>query len=402
MLRIRKKKVGVGGAVITPYATSLVNKVLSSSRLSYGPYLKKFENKFAELCHRRFAVSANSGTSALQVAVHALKEIYGWKNGDEVIVPAITFIATSNVVIQNRLTPIFVDVDPLTYQIDTSLIESKITKKTRAIMPVHLFGLSAEMDKVMAIAHKYRLKVIEDSCETVGVRYRGRPVGSMGDIACFSTYMAHLVTTGVGGLALTNDQKIAVVMRSLINHGRDSIYIACDDDTDLEGKPRFEMAERRFSFVAVGYSYRLTEMEGALGVAELTLLKRNIATRQKYAAYLRKNLEPYGDFFQLPFVPAHAEHAFMMFPILIKDSRISRNDLIAWLENHNVETRYLMPLINQPVYKKLFGEMESRYPVACYINKKGFYIGCHPGLTKADLDYVILVFGEFFKHALKR
>ncbi|MFY9462607.1 MAG: DegT/DnrJ/EryC1/StrS family aminotransferase [Candidatus Sungiibacteriota bacterium] len=391
------KKIGVGGAIITPYAKMLVNRVLDSGRISYGPMLRQFEEKFARLCERKFAISANSGTSALQVALHALKEKDDWRDGDEVIVPAITFVATSNVVMQNGLKPVFVDVDPRTYHLDPAKIEAAITPHTRAIMPVHLFGMSCDMDPIMAIARKHKLRVVEDSCEAVGVRYKGRPVGVLGDIACFSTYMAHLITTGVGGLALTNDADLAVRMKSLVNHGRDSIYVSMDDDKGLKGKARFEVVSKRFSFTSIGYSYRMTELEGALGIAELKTLKKNIKLRQRYATYLLRGMKQYERFLQLPWRPSDREHAYMMFTMIIKDPRIMRDELVAFLEDWNVETRYMMPVINQPVYVNMFGDLESKYPVAANINHHGFYIGCHPEMDKKHLDYILAVFAAFFK-----
>lgn len=397
MIKRRAKKVGVGGAVIGPYAKRLVNKVLDSGRISYGPFLKKFEFEFAKLCGRKFAISSNSGTSSLQVALGALKDLGGWKDGDEILVPSVTFVATSNVVLQNKLKPVFVDVDEKMYHINPDLIEEKITSRTRAIMPVHLMGVSADMERIMKIAKRHNLRVLEDSCEAVGVKYRGRMVGSLGDIACFSTYMAHLVTTGVGGLSVTDDPKLAIMMRSLVNHGRDSIYVAMDDDRGLRGYERFHMVNSRFSFINVGYSYRVTELEGALGLAELKNLRRNILKRQAKADYLIRALKQFERFLQLPSWPRHAEHAFMLFPILVKDGAgFSRDDLICHLEDYNVETRYLMPLINQPIYKKLFGDLERHYPVARHLNKNGFYIGCHPEMNKSDLEYVADVFRDFF------
>lgn len=396
-LRRYSQKIGVGGAIITPYAKRLVNRALDSGRISYGPMLRRFESEFALLCERRFAISANSGTSAMQVALHALKEKDGWQDGDEVIVPAITFVATSNVVLQNGLKPIFVDVDPKTYHIDPKKIEAAITKRTRAIMPVHLFGMSADMDPILVMAKKYKIRIVEDSCEAVGVRYKGRPVGALGDIACFSTYMAHLITTGVGGLALTNDPDLAVRMKSLVNHGRDSIYVSMDDDKGLKGKARFEVVNKRFNFTSIGYSYRMTELEGALGIAELKYLKKNIRLRQRYAAYLLKGMRRYERFLQLPTRPRDREHAYMMFTMIVKDPRITRDELVAWLEDWNVETRYMMPVINQPIYTKIFGDLESKYPVAAHINHYGFYIGCHPEMNKKSMDYILAVFAAFFK-----
>lgn len=386
----------MGGSAITPYAKRLVNKVLETGRISYGPFLRKFEDRFAELHNRKFAISAISGTSALQVALHAMKDKYGWKEDDEVIVPATTFIASANVVVQNRLRPIFVDVDPVYFHIDPKKIAEKITLRTRAIMPVHLCGLSCDMAPILKIARKHRLKIIEDSCEAVGVRSRGRPVGSRGDVACFSTYMAHLVTTGVGGLMLTNDPDLAVRMRSLVNHGRDSIYTSIDDDKGLRGTARFAVANRRFSFVTIGYSYRMTEFEGALGLAQLRDLSKNIQRRQRNAGYLLQKLEPLSEFLQLPRVPEYAEHAFMFFPIVVRSSRASRDVLVAWLEDHNIETRYLLPLISQPVYRREFRHAAREYPIAAHLDKNAFYIGCHPEMSYDELNYIVAVFYEFF------
>lgn len=390
------RKIGVGTVKISSKAKKYVNIALKNHRLSYGPFLQRFENEFARLHDRKFGISCNSGTSALQIALGALKEAHYWNDGDEIIVPAVTFIATSNVVLQNRMQPIFVDVDSKTCNIDSKKIEAKITKKTRAIMPVHLYGLSAEMEPIMKIARKHNLKVLEDSCESMFVSYKGKPVGSLGDIACFSTYAAHLVVTGVGGLALTNNPDYAVIMKSMMNHGRDSVYLNIDDDDNLKNeKAIFTMADKRFSFVRMGYSFRLTELEGALGVAELEDHEKNISSRQRNAAYLIKNLSQYSNLIQLPSWPAYSEHAFMMFPIIVKDPRITRADLITYLEKNGVETRYLMPLLSQPFKIKLLGNIENEYPVAKWVTSNGFYVGCHQNLTKEDLKYLVKVFEGF-------
>ena len=398
-LKRRRYQIGVGGVRITPLAKRYVNRVLDSGRLTYGPFLRRFETEFARLHKRRFAVSLNSGTSALQVAVHAMKEMYGWKDGDEIIVPALTFIATSNVVIQNNLRPVFVDIDPKTYHLDPAKIEAAVTRRTRAIMPVHVFGVSADMPPILAIARRRKLRVIEDSCEAAFVNHRGEPVGSQGDIACFSTYQAHLVTTGVGGILATNDPAIAVKARSLANHGRDSIYIAMDDDRGKRGKALAEVVDRRFSFVSIGYSYRLTELERALGMAELAHWKEALAKRRANAEYLLKGLAPYSAMLQLPSWPDHSEHAFMMFPIVIRDRRIKKSALTRCLETWNIETRDMLPLLNQPVYRRMFGNIEPKYPGAAWVRKNGFYIGCHPGLSRSDLLYTVAVFKEFFRRA---
>lgn len=389
------RNISLGTLQISDRAKELIMDTLSRNRLSHGPYSAEFEQKFAKLHNRSYAMYTASGTCALQVAVHALKKIHDWQDGDEVLVPAVTFIASSNVILQNNLRPVFVDIDPVTYNIDPQQLEQHITKRTRAIMPVHLFGLPCDMDPILQIAEQYELKIIEDSCETMLVKYKGRPVGSLGHIGCFSTYTAHLLTTGVGGLALTNDPQYAEKMKSLMNHGRDSIYLTIDQDDDLQNERQiFEMADRRFSFVDVGYSYRLTEMEAALGLEGIETLPSDIAIRQKNAAYLTEHLSAYSAL-QLPVVPSDREHAFMMFPIVLREGSMHRDDIILFLEKRGIETRYMMPLLNQPIYKEIFGDIEDKYPVAKYINNNGFYIGCHQNLDQSDLDYVISVFRDF-------
>lgn len=397
---VEKRHISIGTLEIGAYAKKLINRTLNNRRLSYGPLTARFENQFANYHDCKYGMFTVSGTSALQIALHALKSLHGWRDGDEVLVPAVTFIAVSNTVLQNNMRPVFVDVNKKTYNIDPSQIEKHISKRTRAIIAVHSFGLPAEMDAILKIAKKHKLKVIEDGCEAVGAVYKGKKVGSMGDIGCFSTYVAHIITTGVGGLAITNNPDYAVKMKSLMNHGRDSIYLSIDDDDKVSkesSKSAFRLIDRRFSFVDVGYSYRLTEMEAALGLEQMRLIKTIIRKRQQNAAYFNQALSGITSALQLPVVPPNFSHTFLGYPILILDPKIDRSKLILHLERHGIETRYLMPLINQPIYKKLFGNLEPKYPVAKYLNAHGFYIGIHQSLTKADLEYVVRVFKLFFK-----
>ena len=396
-MRKAANQIGVGCVEITARAKKYVNKVLETGRLSYGPFIQRFEKEFAHAHGVRFAVMVNSGTSALEMAVACLKETFVWKDGDEILCPAVTFVASSNVIIANNMIPVFVDVDARTYNIDPKKIEEKITRRTRAIMVVHLFGQPAAMDSIMKIARKYKLRVIEDSCETMFANYKGKPVGSFGDISCFSTYVAHILVTGVGGLALTNKPKYAELLRSLANHGRDNIYISIDDDKGASGSKLKEVISRRFSFIRRGFSYRVTEMEGALGCAQLEEHKPSIAKRKKNGEYFIQHLAQFEEHLQVPGHPAYADHVFMMFPIVIKESSsIEKAELTHFLETHNIETRDMLPLINQPFYTKMYGELESEYPVARWINQKGFYIASHQMLRAEDRAYIVSVFKDFF------
>lgn len=382
-------RVPVGTVSISPRAKRYVRQVLDSGRLAYGPFLRRFEERFAAEHGCRFAVSCNSGTSALHVAVAALQERGRWRPGDEVLVPALTFVATANMPLLQGLKVRFVDVDPRTYNIDPEQAERAVTRRTRLMMPVHLFGQPAEMGPLMALARRRGLKVIEDSCETMFARWRGRPVGSFGDAACFSTYTAHLLVTGVGGLVTTRVPSLATHLRSLVNHGRDSIYMSIDAGRSAQ------LMARRFRFVRLGYSYRLTELEGALGVAQLEERVGLMARRRQNALALLEALCPFEEWLQLPWWPAHAEHAFMMFPIVLAPG-ISKSAVTEFLELRGIETRDMLPMINQPYLRPLYGDLERRFPIAARINRSGFYIGCHHGLGPEDVAHVAAAFKAFF------
>lgn len=382
--------IGVGTFSVTDKMRSYVNEVLDSGRISYGPKSTELEKKFSRMHACDYGVLSNSGTSSLQVALQAMKEIHNWGPEAEVIVPAVTFVATLNIVLHNDLTPVLVDVEPGTYNMDPMALEDALSKNTKAIIPVHLFGQPADVYSIRSIADEYsdrfqtdRIKIIEDSCECVLATHYHQPVGSLGDIGCFSTYVAHILTTGVGGMATTNNPEYAVKMRSLVNHGRDGIYISIDDDDGVSDQKRAMIAERRFKFVSVGHSFRITELEAALGLAQLDDLDEIIEKRNKNAEYLSTCLSS-ETWLQTPTTHEHNTHSFMMYPIVILEE--PKWGLCHYLESNGVETREMLPLTNQPIYYSMFSE--SDYPVAEWINNNGFYVGCHQDLTKGDLNHI--------------
>lgn len=390
------RHIGLGHFAVGDLERQYVNEVLDSGRLSYGRFSRDFEGRFAELHDSAHAVFCNSGTSALEVSLAALKELHGWADDDEVLVPAVTFVATSNIVLMNRMKPVFVDVHPTYYNLDPAKLEERITPRTRAIIPVHLFGMPCDMAPILEIANRHGLKIIEDSCETMFARYAGRPVGSFGDFGCFSTYIAHILVTGVGGLITTQDPDLAVLCRSLIAHGRDSIYLSIDDD-DLQGDENRmrKVIERRFRFDRLGYSYRTTEFEAALGLAQLADWESMLRRRRENARRLTQGLSWWRDRLQLPEIMPNADHAFMVYPIVVREG-VDRAALLDHLELNGIETRYLLPLINQTYYLRLFGDLEPQYPEAALLNRRGFYIGCSQGLEQEDIEYVIEQFARFF------
>lgn len=385
--------VDMGGVTISDEQVLLVNKVLKSGRLTYGPVTQEFERLWAKMHEVKYALFCNSGTSALQVAIHALKEKYKWQDGDEVIIPALTFVATMNIVLHNNLKPVFVDVHDKTFNIDPLKIEAAITKKTRAIVPVHLLGQPADMIAIMKIAKKYKLKVVEDSCETVGATLHGKYVGSFGDIGCFSTYASHLVVTGVGGFCTTNDADLAIRIRGLYNHGRDGIYNSIDDDD----KDSIKMISSRFRFVHSGYSYRCTELEGALGIGHIKRFSKELSKRRDIVKRYTNALQRLFDSGVLikPEVIEGATHSHMLYPIVLR-SKKDRDDMMLHLEKNGVMTRYMMPLLNQPIVRSLFGNMDKKYPVSARLNDQAMLIGCHQELSDEQVTHVIRTIYSFF------
>ena len=393
-------QIGVGGLQLSAYEKQLVNEVLDSNQLTYGDYSRRFEREFAAKHDCKFSLFMNSGTSALHIAIAALKSMHGWADGDEVLVPAVTFVATSNIVLHNNLKPVFVDVEPHTYNIDATKIEEKITSRTRGIIPVHLLGLPCEMDPIEDLAKTYHLSIVEDSCETMFARYKGRSVGSMSDVGCFSTYVAHFLVTGVGGFATTNNPDLARDMRSLMNHGRDSIYISSTDDAGAEGERLEEIIAKRFKFIHVGHSFRCTEMESAIGIGQLAQADQIIKRRAEIAQLLTDGLADLQEWIQTPVCPPDRTHSFMLFGLVTKMDDKKR--LTSYLENLNIETRDLLPLINQPIYKRMYGNLEDLYPVAKWVNNNGFYIGCHSYMKEEEINFIIEAFHEYANEYWKK
>lgn len=376
-----QRRVGVGASVISDLEKQYVNEVLDSGQLSYGPFSKRFESKLASLHGLSHAVLVNSGTSALHIALAALKECHNWDDSTEVIVPSTTFVASVNVVYYNQLVPVLVDVDSHTYNINANLIEEAITARTRCIMVVHLFGQPCNMDPIVTLAAKYKLQILADSCECMFATYNSQPVGKFADITCFSTYIAHILSTGVGGVAATNNQSYACVMRSLANHGRNNIFF-----TEKSEANKQEIIATRFQFVRFGFSFRVTEMEAALGCAQLdeAILNRNLTRRSEVAAKYSSSLSKYENILiQLP----QPQEVYMMYPVVVLTTLFTKQELVTYLENNGVETRDMLPILNQPIYANRFDSF--KYPVSQWLIERGFYVGCNPYMTDKDVTHVL-------------
>lgn len=388
-----QKRITVGTVNIGDQAKGLINQILDSNRISQGKYVAQFENKFARYHGLKNCVAVSTGTEADALALAVVHDLNG-NRGDEVIVPALTFVATANAVIHAGLTPRFVDINPQSYNIEPSLIESAITEKTRAIMPVHLFGRPAAMDEIMAIAKKYDLLVVEDAAEAHGAKYKGKLVGTIGDLGAFSFYIAHIITTGEGGAVITDNDDYAELLRSLRAHGRACKCKKCILNIDSRYCPlRFEYGEdvdARFYFERIGYSCKMNELEAALGIEQVSLLDKIIRQRRKNLSYLTKKLKRYESYFQLFEEVPHEKISPLAYPLVIKkDAPFTRANIIDFLEKRGIETRpmfYSIPT-QQPAYK-FMGHRLGDFPNAEFVGKNGFYIGVHQDLGKEDLDYV--------------
>jgi perosamine synthetase len=364
----------LGTFQVTPAMQKGINQVLRSGWLSPGPKVQKFETKFANLHKNEFGIMVNSGTDALRIALFAMKELYDWKDGDQIICPSVTFVATLNTILQAGLRPFLVDVGMKDFCINPDNILRRMPNnhedrsRIKAILPVHIAGNATKMPILLGMAKDFGWKIIEDSCEAMGNYWIGK-----GDVACFSFYMAHLLTTGVGGMAITNDKNLREVMWSYANHGR--------------------RAEQGFVFDRIGYSSRATEFEAALGLAQLPKLPEIIAKRRSNAHYLYLKLRLLDGIY-VDFVP---DSSCMFFPVVLSQSSriINKWNVMNRLTKAGIENRELLPLINQPCYKGLI-RPDSSFSVADWINRSGFYIGCHEGLTTKRLDQTIEVFRGIF------
>jgi perosamine synthetase len=330
---------------------------------STGANIEQFEKKFAKYCEARYGISCTSGTTALHLALATL----GIGEGDEVIVPTFTMIATANAVTYTGATPVLVDAEPDTWNIDTEKIEEKVTERTRAIIVVHTYGHPADMDKILSIAEKYHLYVVEDAAEAHGAEYKGKKIGSMGDIACFSFYANKIITTGEGGMLTTNDKRLAEVARELRSHAFSK--------------------ERHFWHQYVGYNYRMTNLQAAIGLAQVERFDELVQLRIGHARLYNSMLKGIKGI-TLPPETEDVKNVYWMYSILVEDELgISRDELRKRLAERGVETRtFFIPLHLQPIYFHRYGE---RFPIAEELCRKGMYLPSASSLTEKEITYVV-------------
>ncbi|MBC7250688.1 MAG: lipopolysaccharide biosynthesis protein RfbH [Anaerolineae bacterium] len=378
--------------------------------LTLGRYADEFERKIAEFLGVSEVLLVNSGSSANLVAVTALcsPELDNpLRPGDEVITPAVTFPTTVAPLVQNGLIPVFVDCDLGTYNMNLAAVEAAISPRTRAILVLHNLGNPCDMDVILRLAQAHDLYVIEDTCDALGSRFGGRPVGSFGHLGTLSFYPAHHITTGEGGAVVTNDKKLARIARSIRDWGR-----ACwcnHKTTDPNGAcgRRFEYKipgmpdtyDHKYVYSHIGYNLQPTDIQAALGSAQMDKLPDFIAARQRNFRLLFEGLARYQDFLILPQWDPRADVSWFAFPITVRDNpRFTRNDLVRWLEQANIETRLVFAgnILRQPGYVNIPHRIVGELINSNLVMRGSFFIGVYPGLDEERINYILRTFDAFF------
>ena len=340
------------------YVSECIKSGWISSR---GKFVKEFEDKFAKFCDSTYGVSVSNGTVALHLALVAL----GITKGDEVIIPDLTFAASANAVLHTGATPILVDVDKETWNIDINKIEGKISVKTKAIMPVHLYGFPCDMEKIMSIAKKHNLFVIEDCAEAHGAMFNNKKVGSFGDIACFSFYGNKIMTTGEGGICTTNNKELAQKMQMLKDHGM--------------------QPDNRYWHEVIGYNYRMTNIQAAIGLAQLERIEKMIQAKIKVYETYNKFLKDVKGITLAPLSNNQYKGVYWMYSILIEDNfGINRDELMKKLQEKDIDTRrFFYPLHEMPPYK-----INKEFPISTELSKKGINLPSSTNLSEEQIKFI--------------
>lgn len=328
---------------------------------SHGSYIEKFEKGFSSYCDAKYGVSTASGTSALHLCTAALN----LKKGDEVIVPSFTMIAPALAVIYTGAKPVFVDAEPKSWTVDVKKIEEKITKRTKAIMAVHIYGHPCDMDPIMELADKHSLYLIEDAAEAHGALYNGKKIGSFGHINAFSFYSNKIVTTGEGGMVVTNDEKLAERARWLANFCMDK--------------------ERRYCHKEIGFKYPMTNIQAAIGLAQLENIEKSIRNKRMLAAKYNKLLKDIPGI-TAPYEAKNVRNVYWMYGILIEDAfGMKRDDVKKMLFENGIDTRFFFTgMHKQPMFKV----KNEKFPVTDNLEKRGMYLPSSSDLSNEEIKYV--------------
>ena len=368
-----KYRVSMSAPDILPEDIRLVTEVLQSKTLCLGPFLSEFERAFADFFGTRYAVGVSNGTAGLHLCIRAANIA----DGDEVITTPFGFVASANCILYERARPVFVDIDEVSMNLDPELARRAVTERTRAVLPVHVFGQPCAMAELDELCRERDLLLIEDACEAIGAEYRGRKVGTFGKAAVFSFYPNKQMTTGEGAIITTNDPDWATLLRSLRNQGRDEFST-------------WLVHER------LGYNYRLNEMSAALGLSQLRRIETLLARRQAVAARYTELLRGVPGVGVLSAVPSTSRLSWFVFIIRLQPG-IDRDRVIAELEKSRIPSRvYFTPIHLQPFYRRSFGFAEGDFPVTERVASSTLALPFHSNLADDEMDYVV----ESLRHAV--
>ena len=371
-------RIAFGDLIIGDTAKQYIKRALNKNWVSEGANVREFEQKFADKFGYKHAIATSSGTDADTVSCASLYD-FGAKRGDEIIVPALSFVSTANSILAAGFIPRFVDIEVETLNIDPGKIEEAIAGKTRAIMVVHTMGKPCEMDSILEIARTHNLKIIEDACEAHGATYKGRVVGSIGDMGTFSFYAAHVVVSGEGGMIVTNSDEIANVVQSVKSHGRpfDSIY---------------------FDFQRIGFNSSMNELTAAIGLEGIEYFDETFNKRKKNLYRLLELIEELSDYFYFLEEETHEKVSPHAFPMVLKDKKYDRDKLYSYLEAKGIQCKTLFGSL--PTQHQAFNFLDYKYgqfPVSEYVGENGLHFGIHQYLTDDDLLYISDTLKAYFR-----
>jgi CDP-6-deoxy-D-xylo-4-hexulose-3-dehydrase len=397
-----KKKIYYGLAVYDKKEINAVNNVLKNKKLTLidGPLVKKFEQEVAKLFGKKYGLMVNSGSSANLLALASLK----LKKNSEIITPTLTFSTTVAPIYQLGLVPNFVDVEINKFIINVEKIEKSINKNTKAIIVPNLLGNIPNYKKIIEIAKKYSLKVIEDSADTIGYSINGKNFGKFSDISTTSFYASHIVTgAGFGGMACFNDKKLYEEAKILRGWGRSSATFNESEDI----KKRFSAKvsgiqyDGKYIFLRMGYNFLPSEISAAFGLEQLKKLKKNIDTRIRNFRYLINFFSKFNNFINLPVTNLNARTGWLAFPLTIKNNKkFNRRDMQIFFEKNNIQTRTIFTgnILRQPAMNNLrYKSKKDSAIISNNVMKNGILLGCHHGMNVQDLDYMCKTFIKFLK-----
>jgi perosamine synthetase len=337
--------------------------------LALGPSAERFEHACADLAGVKHGVAVSSGTAGLHLIVKSLQV----GEGDEILVPSFTFAASANAILFEGATPVFVDIEPDTFNLAAADIEAKVTERTRGVVVVDVFGHPAEWDDIEAVAARHGLRLIDDSCEAIGAAYRGRPIGSFGVAGCFAFYPNKQMTTGEGGMIVTDDDELAAAFRSMRNQGRGEMGLWLEHER-------------------LGFNYRMDEMSAALGASQITRLPEFLRKRTTVAARYSEMLAGF-DWVHPPVVRPHVEMSWFVYVVTLAEG-VDRNAIMSRMESQGIPTRaYFSPLHLQPYIRERFGTREGSLPVTEDIARRTLALPFHNNLTDSQLEQVVDALG---------